>query len=376
MKKKLLFVVNVDWFFISHRLPIAVKAIEEGWEVTVIGKDTGRVNEITSNGISFINVPFSRSGLNPFQEIVSIYRLLKNYKKIKPDIVHHVTLKPVIYGSLISRFLKVKGTVNAVSGLGYTFTEKRKGFVQKIFLILMKIAFKQNNLAIIFQNNDDYKELKELEVINKFNKINFIKGSGVDLIKFKEYDFLETGKIKILFPSRMLWDKGVEELRKSSEILKEKYKDKIVFILAGLADVENKAGVTAKYLKDWEEEDYVEWIGYQKDMIKVYQNSDIVILPSYREGMPKSLIEACAIGRPIITTQAIGCRECVDEGINGYKVKIKSSIELANAIEKLVLSEEDRIRMGKNSRLKAEKEFSLNNVIKKHLEIYKNLLDE
>ena len=112
----------------------------------------------------------------------------------------------------------------------------------------------------------------------------------------------------------MLWDKGVKELRKATDLLRDKYYDKATFILSGLADTENKAGVTEKYLKDWEDGEYVKWIGYNKNMVKIYQNSHIVVLPSYREGMPKSLIEACAIGRPIVTTDAIGCRECVEEG--------------------------------------------------------------
>jgi glycosyltransferase involved in cell wall biosynthesis len=240
-------------------------------------------------------------------------------------------------------------------------------------LRLLKFGLTQDNLSVIFQNKDDYKEVKLLGVLSKKNKTNFIKGSGVDLKKFYHSEFRDTGKIKILFPVRMLWDKGVDELRKASEILKEKYSDRILFILSGLADIENKAGVTEEYLKDWEEEGYVEWIGYQKNMVDVYQNSDIVVLPSYREGMPKSLIEACAIGRPIVTTNAIGCRECVEEGENGYKVPVKSVKELANALEKLILSEKDKIRMGNYSRKKAEIEFSQKKVIEKHLKIYSEL---
>ena len=173
----------------------------------------------------------------------------------------------------------------------------------------------------------------------------------------------------------MLWDKGVAELREASNILKQKYRDRVMFILSGIADNDNNAGVSDKYLKDWEESNYVKWIGFVKDMPEVYSMSDIVVLPSYREGIPKSLIEACAAGRPIITTNAIGCKECVDEGINGYKVPIKSTVELAMAIEKLILSESDRLLMGKKSREKAEKEFSEITVVNHHLKIYNNLLN-
>lgn len=374
--KKLLIVVNVDWFFISHRLCIAEKAVELGWEVLVAAEDTGRSTEITTKGITFINISFSRSGTNLLQETKTLFLFYRLYKKVKPDIVHHVTLKPVIYGSVISKLLKIKGTLSAISGLGYNFTSNRESMVQKVMIRLMKYGFNQKNLSIIFQNQDDYQETLKLGIISKLNTINFIKGSGVNLQEFNYSKPLNNGRIKILFPTRMLWDKGVSELREATKILKDNYKGKILFVLAGLADNANKAGVPENYLREWEENDYVKWIGYSKDMVSIYKESDIVVLPSYREGMPKSLIEACAIGRPIVTTNAIGCKECVDEGKNGYKVPVKSISELASAIEKLILSESDRLRMGSYSRNKAEKEFSEEMVINKHLNIYKELYEK
>jgi len=373
MVKKLLVVVNVDWFLISHRLCIAEKAIQKGWDVYVACNDTGRVNEITEKGIKFINLPISRSGTNVVQEFKTILSFYKVYKKIKPDVLHQVTLKPIVYGSFVAKLLGIRGVVNAISGLGYNFTEGRKGLVQKLMIFLMKFGFDRNNTSIIFQNKDDFNEMNSLKIISAKNTINFIKGSGVDLNKYLHSDFKKTEKVKILFSSRMLLDKGVAELRKASEILKPKYKGKIIFILAGLADKENIAGVDESFMKDWEHEGYVEWIGYKKDMVSVYENSDIVVLPSYREGLPKSLIEACATGRPIVTTDAIGCKECVDEGINGFKVPVKSVEELVDALEKLILSRELREVMGRNSRIKAEKEFSLKNVVDTHLDIYTKL---
>jgi len=372
-KKKLLIVANVDWFFISHRLCIADQAKKEGWEVYVAAEDTGRSDEIIKKGIKFINCPFSRSGTNLIEEVKTIWSFYKIYKKVNPDVVHHITLKPVIYGSAISKIISIKGTLNAISGLGYNFTGDRKGLVQKMMISLMRFGFKQKNLAIIFQNKDDYNEIKDLNILSAENKTHFIKGSGVDLLRFCHTPLVRKGKVTILLPTRMLWDKGVAELRKATQVLQEKYNGKITFVLSGLADNDNKAGVPKEYLLDWEQEGYVKWIGYQKDMVKIYQDADVVVLPSYREGMPKSLIEACAIGRPIITTNAIGCRECVEEGKNGYKVPVKSTDELVRAIEKLILSEEKRIEMGNYSREKAEKEFSQEMVINKHINIYSNL---
>jgi len=370
---KLLFVVNVDWFFISHRLCIAEQAVKEGWDVYVACEDTGRSQEIESKGITFINLPFSRSGTNPINEIKTLLNFYKIYNKIRPDMVHHITLKPVIYGSVVSKLLGIHGTVNAISGLGYNFTSDRQSIVQKCMIRLMKYGFNQENLGIIFQNKDDHKEIDKLGILSSFNNVFFIKGSGVNLEIFEHSLFPKAEVIKILLPIRMLWDKGVKEFRAVTDFLKKDYKGKVLFVLSGLADTENKAGVTESYLREWEEDGYVEWIGYQKDMVKIYQDSHIVVLPSYREGMPKSLIEACAIGRPIVTTDAIGCRECVDEGKNGFKVPVKSINELARAIEKLILDKKLREKMGVQSRLKAEKEFSQVMVISKHLEIYNKL---
>ena len=373
--KKLLMVSNVDWFFISHRLCIAQEAVKQGWEVTVAAENTGRASEIEIEGIRFINFPFSRSGTNLMQELKTLKNFYKLYKNLQPDVVHQITLKPVIYGSFVAKILRVKGVLNAVSGLGYNFNEGRSGMVTRIMIKKMRFGFSRENISIIFQNQDDYRELKNLKVIGKNNNIVFIKGSGVNLDVFKPRDILKQDKIKILLPTRMLWDKGVKEVREASDILKQKYRDKIIFVLSGLSDEENKAGVPSSYLNDWQDGCFVQWIGYQKDMVPVYQDADIVLLPSYREGMPKALIEACAMGKPIITTDAIGCKECVDEGVNGFKVSVKSSDELAHAIIKLVENDSMREEMGKNSRLKAIKEFDQNQVITKHLNLYGKLIN-
>jgi glycosyltransferase involved in cell wall biosynthesis len=375
-KRRILFVTNVDWFFISHRLVIAIEAEKRGFEVIVAAEDTGRSQEIRDKGIRFINLSISRSGTNPFKELKTLINLFIIYKSINPDVVHHITLKPVIYGSIISKLLRISGVVNAISGLGYNFTNGRQSFVQKAMLHIMRLGFCRKNLVVIFQNENDQEELTDLGIINSRNEIVRIKGSGVDLENFCESPFPAFNKIKILLPSRMLWDKGVKELREASNNLKNKYGNKIEFILSGLADEDNKAGVPTSYLKDWDDGEYVKWIGYQKNMFKIYQNSHIVVLPSYREGMPKSLLEACAVGRAIVTTNTIGCKETVDEGINGFRVPVASSSDLAIALEKLI-NDHDLIKlMGHNSRVKAEKEFDVKNVVEKHIEIYNSLLIE
>jgi glycosyltransferase involved in cell wall biosynthesis len=372
-KKTLLIVINVDWLFLAHRLLIAKEALKKGFLVIVVAKDTGRKAEIEAEGIQFINLNISRSGVNPFIELKTCFTLFKIYKRLHPDIVYQVTMKPVIYGTLIAKFLKLK-SVNAISGLGYNFTAERNGFVQKLMIFLMRISFKKEHNYLIFENEDDYKELDILKIIHKKNRFQIIKGIGVDLKKFNYEDVVKKEKLVVLFPARMLWDKGVRELINAAKILQKKYFDKICFQLCGMIDEGNLEGVSENYLRAIEIENYIKWYGHQKDIKFFYKNADIVVLPSYREGLPTSLMEACAIGRPIVTTNAIGCRDCVEEGLNGYKVPIKSINELAKAIEKLILNPKLRKVMGIQSRRKAEAEFDQKVVIKEHLKIYNEML--
>lgn len=369
----LLIVTNVDWFFISHRLILAQEAVKNGWRVIVAAEDTGRGHEIAVDGIEFIDFKFSRSGTNVASELKTIVNFVKLYNKIKPDVIHQITLKPVVYGSFAAKMLGIKGVVNAISGLGYTFTAGRMGMLQKVILKLMKFSFQRENLAVIFQNDDDKSLLNDLGALNKKNLLYKIKGSGVNLEQYPPTAFPSFDKINILLPCRMLWDKGIKELKEATDILKANYEDKICFILAGLADDDNITGVSTEYLNNWSDGTYVKWVGNQKNMIPVFQDAHIVVLPSYREGLPKSLIEACAIGRPIVTTDAVGCKDCVDEGINGFKVPVGNSELLAEALEKLINNPELIKEMGAKGRKKAEQEFDVKEVIKSHLHIYSSV---
>ena len=370
--KRLLIVVNVDWFFLSHRLAIALRALSEGYDVFLLTTDTGFRETIENYGIKFYDISIKRSGTNLFKEIILFCNLYSTYKKIKPDIIHHITLKPIVYGTFISKFINRKSlVVNAISGLGFVFINSSKFILRNVLIFILRFSCNRNNLSFIFQNNDDYLELLNSKIISKKNNIFFIKGSGVDLAKYHYAKPNPGNKIRILFPSRMLWDKGVKELREATDILSSIYINKVVFILCGNID-NNKSSVTKEYLNEWSDGDYVNWIGYQENMIDVFINSDIVVLPSYREGLPKALIEASAIGRPIITTNAIGCKDCVDNNINGILVNVKSGIELANALEKLIIDSTLRLKMGLESRKKAELEYDINHVINIHMSIYTN----
>jgi len=373
--KKLFIVVNVDWFFLSHRLPIAIAANAAGYDVTVVCNDTGYADEIRKYDLNFIDSPFTRSGTNIFEELSIVRFLTKLYKKHNPDIIHHVTLKPAIYGSLAAKRAKIGNVINAISGLGYNFTNGRKGIKQSILNLLLKKSFRSQKLHFIFQNPDDLAIFKHMGLIKNESKIHIIKGSGVNLSEFVFREEPAGNKLQILLPARMLYDKGVAEFIMAAKKLKEQYHDVVSFNLAGSIDLNNPAAISETDLNKLLDPPYINWIGYQKEMDKVLAANHIVVLPSYREGLPKSLIEACAIGRPIITTDAPGCRECVRVDYNGFLVPVKDHVLLAQYLEKLINNRELRVTMGHNSRKMAEDEFSIENVVKSTLNIYSLMLN-
>lgn len=368
---KIAYIVNVDWFFVSHRLPLALHAIEKGWEVYLLTKDTGMKTELEGYGIHFVDVPFGRTSVNPIEEVKCAFTLKKCLKEIKPDVIHNVTWKGCLWGGIAAKMAKNKHVVNALSGLGSVFINK--GLVNKVMGYLAKVSFKDDYSVFIFQNPDDVNWFKTTGYATE-DRIHLIKGSGIDLNAYAYKEAVTQEKIKVLFPARMLRDKGLCELIEAFKILRPKYEGKIELVLAGSCGDANKTAVTEEELRGWLIEGYISWVGNQKNMYPLYVDCDIVVLPSYREGLPKSLIEACAVGRPIVTTNVPGCRECVDEGINGYLVPDRNSKELADAIEKLILDADKRKIYGLASRKKAEQDFSIENVIKKTFSIYESLL--
>lgn len=372
--KTLLIVINVDWLFLLHRLPIAIAAKNDGFRVIVAAKDTGKASLIEKEGLEFVNLEISRSGTNPLKELKSFLHLFKIYKKIKPDVLYQITMKPVVYGSVIAKVLRLKN-VNGISGLGYNFSGGKKSIVQKIMAQMMKFGFSKKNIHFIFENEDDLNELNKNKIIKSYKNTTVVKGVGVNLEKYKparKIFFLD--KLVFLLPTRMLWDKGVKEFIESAKQLEEEYKGKVLFRLCGMLDEDNKEFIPEEYLISNRIDGYIQWDGHQENTYEMYRDSDIIVLPSYREGMPTVLLEAAAMGKPIITTDAPGCKDCVDEGVNGYKVPVKSIKDLRKTIERMInLTEEDRELLGKYSREKSELVFDIDNVIKTHLNIFQNL---
>jgi glycosyltransferase involved in cell wall biosynthesis len=373
--KKLFIVVNNDFFFLSHRLPIALAAKEKGYDVTVVARNNGCGDAIEKFGLRFINIRFNRNKYDVFIKLTNIYSLYKLYRRERPEIIHHVTIFICILGSIAAKMAHILNVVNAISGFGYNFTESRNTIKQKILRLIMNRMLCNNNFHYILQNSDDYDSISKCRYTFQKN-IHLIKGSGVCLKTFCREDFVSKDKLVVLLPARMLRDKGIMEFCRAAQLLKSKFEDRVSFVLCGDLDTINGAGIKKKELLKHLEGQYIIWKGHVDDIRKELKQSDIVVLPSYREGLSKSLIEACAVGRPIITTDTIGCRECVIEGWNGFLVPVKDAAILSQRMEVLINDRKRRESMGENGRLLAEREFSIHSVVAKHLEIYNLVLQQ
>ncbi len=375
--KKLLILVNDLSFFISHRLMIAKASIDKGFDVVIGYGELGGANLdiLQENGFKITHVPMYRGGINIFIEFKTLINIWKFFKKEKPDIVHLVTIKPYLYGGVVSRLAGVPAVVSAVSGLGTIFISKDLKFrLLRLFLYpLYKLAFNHLNQRVIVQNNDDLKALVEWGVLNIL-RAKLLRGSGVRIENFKNLNE-HKGIPIVCFAARFLRDKGIYEFVSAARLLRERGVN-AKFFLAGELDANNPTSLKIDELNKLKEDKNVEILGYQKDIPELYERSHIICLPSYREGLPKSLIEAAAAGRAVVTTDVPGCREAIIPDKTGLLVPVKDSLKLANALQWLIEHPYERIEMGKAGRRFAEIEFPIGKIIKNHLYIYDELLNK
>ena len=375
MKKRLYIIVNVDWFFLSHRLPVALAAQKLGWDVTIVTADTGKLKDVEAKGLKTINLPMSRSGMNMKEELGTLKFLYLLYKREKPDVVHHVGMKTILWGTLAAKFAKVNGVVNAVSGLGGFFAEDNTSIMAKVMPKVLRYSHHGQNLLVIFQNHEDEAMYVKKDIIRN-EQARFIKGSGVNLKEFSYTPEPESDKVKVILTARMIVEKGIFLLIEAAEKLRKEYENKAEFWLVGGLD-DHPGAITQEQLDAVCDGKYIKWLGYRTDVKELLQKSHIVAFPSYyMEGLPKSLIEACAIGRPIITTLSIGCKDTVDDGVNGFLIPAKDVDALIEKLRLLIGNADLRQKMGKAAREKAEREFSIDIVIEKHLCIYNELIGE
>lgn len=372
--KRILYFVSEDWYFCTHRLSLAKAALAEGYEVFLITSLSTHQAQIEAAGIKIIPLHhFNRSSGNLKTELFSLKELNTLYKNIKPDLVHHVAMKPVIYGSLIAWVNKIPRIINAFGGLGYLFTHKDlktrllRNFVQRI----LKILLNRPNSTLILQNSDDAELLRNRQIIQNDHLVT-IKGVGVntDIFSYQEEPEIDGKKGPIVsFVSRMLKDKGVLELIEAIKILSSQH-IKAQFHFWGDIDPLNPSSITTQELNSWQEDGLIIWHGPTNKVASVYQKSHLVVLPSYREGLPKTLLEAASCGRAIVTTDVPGCREVVQNEKNGLLVPSKNAVALAKAIQELVTNSLLRRKMGKEGREIIERNFTEKKIIQQTLQLY------
>ncbi len=371
-KPTLLFVVNVDWFFLSHRLPIALAAKKAGIHVVIAAGDTGKGDTIRQYGLDFLSMPMKRKLSGPISEIRALLSLVRIYHKLKPDLVHHVTMKPILYGSLAAWLTRRPAVVNAISGLGYAFSSHGHARIRQwVAKNLYRWALHLPQSRTIFQNNDDLEEFCSSGLLPRKQAV-LIRGSGVDCLRFRPTKQPESNLI-VMLPSRMLWDKGVGEFVDAARTIRKEHPD-VRFVLVGSPDEGNRLTVPLIKLNEWSQAGVVEWWGQKEDMVSTLSAAAVVVLPSYREGLPKILLEAAASARPIVATDVPGCREIVRHRMNGLLVPPRDSAALATAIQTLLASPELRKQFGKASREIAVTEFSEDIVVKQILDLYQELM--
>jgi glycosyltransferase involved in cell wall biosynthesis len=370
---RVLFVDNDVNSFYSYRIETARATRDAGYDVHVAAPEGKAAETLRREGFTFHVVPMTRSGLKPWKEIGTIATLFGLYRKLQPDLVHHLRLKPVLYGGIAASMARVPAVVGLLTGLGYVFTaDTRKArYIRKAVTLSCKLAFRRGNQRIIFQNPDDRFVFVENQILPA-HKTVLIKGSGVDVKTWVPVPE-PSGVQVVILAARMLRDKGVVAFVEAAGMLK-KAGVKARFVLVGDSDPGNPTAISVEQLRNWADTGDVEWWGHRANMQETIGKSHVICLPSLREGVPKVLIEAAACGRPIVTTDAPGCREIVRHGENGLLVPVNNSVALADALRVMILNPDVRATMGRRGREIVVEEFSSERVIGETLGVYRELL--
>jgi glycosyltransferase involved in cell wall biosynthesis len=372
--KRLLFVVSEDWYFVSHRLNLARAAIRAGYEVGLITRVSSQRDIIESTGITVIDWNIIRRSGHPWQEIKSLVDLWQGIRFFQPDLVHAVAVKPVVYAALACRFSGVKARVAALGGLGFIFSSSKKSarFLRPLIVSLFRFALAGKKSLLILQNPDDSTLLLSAGVVSK-KQIRLIRGAGVDIEAFAPAQAPRKNQM-IILPARMLWDKGVGEFVEAARHIRAQRTD-VRFVLVGTFDEQNPESVPFEQLSKWNEEGVVEWWGRMDNMPEVYRQSSIVCLPSYREGLPKSLLEAASCGLPIVTYDVPGCREVVQDKVNGFLVPLRDTQRMVESLLELIDNPDVCARMGMAGREMVVKEFSQEMIADQTMKVWEEILE-
>jgi len=370
---KLHFVVNEDWAFISHFYERAVAAQEAGYNVGISAHCGEKQAMLESAGFMLYPHNISRSGTNPFIEIRNLLAMVKLFRKSQPDIIHLIALKPIVIGAIAARIYGKAQVVCAPIGMGYLFSsnDRKARLLQPIIRFMLRRILKLRNTHVIIENEEDSQSLVSGSFVRKSN-IEVIKGAGVDLSLYKATpENIETQVVTMF--ARVLRDKGVLDFVEAAKLVHNEFPN-AVFQLVGDCDPGNPTSFSEKEVRSWETAGSIKWLGYRTDVPELLATSNIVCLPSYREGLPKTLIEACAAQRAIVATDVTGCREVLSHGSNGLLTPVRNPQKLAEAISQLLRDPVQRAAFAKNGRVRAETEFASPIVIEQTLAVYKKVL--
>ena len=382
-KKRVAYVVNHVAFFVSHRLSVATGARMNGFEVLLLTGQAGSlemeqtaVAQLKAAGFKHQRMFFSSSGVNPLVELLGLVQLVWFMLRYRPDVVHCASPKGVLYGGIAARLCRVPGLVLAISGMGYAYTTGKgrggaRALVRSIYGALVGFAFNHQNVRVIVQNQDDYQSVVE-KGLAPSHRVTLIPGSGVDLSLFS--GSRPDNKLRmVLLPARMLKDKGVEEFVAAARLIKAQAPG-WRFVMAGAAGYDNPTAIDIAQLKAWQAEGSIEWLGHVDAMTPLFRDAAIVCLPSYREGMPKALLEAAAAGCAVVTTEVTGCREAIEPSVTGDLVPVRDSEALAKALLSLINDESRRQAFGVKGQARAKAMFSVSSVVSQTVQIYNGLL--
>ncbi|HEY1722627.1 MAG TPA: glycosyltransferase family 4 protein [Magnetospirillaceae bacterium] len=373
---KIVFFISEDWYFLSHRRVLAEACRDAGWEVVIATRVADKGEAIKNAGFILEPIPISRGGMNPFVDLVTVWAMIGLLRRHRPDILHSVGLKPVLYGNIAAWVAGTPHLVSALAGMGSVLSgaSKSAGLIRRLVLAALRPLLNRKRGRVLVQNDDD----RAQGLANGFApeaRIVIIRGSGVDLTGFPVQPIPSEPPVVFALVARMLIDKGVPEAVDAARLLRSKGVP-VTLRLIGAPDPENPMSLTEEQLRAFAAEPGVEWLGPRSDIAAVWRDAHVAVLPSWREGLPKALLEAMACGRPVITTDTTGCRDVIEAGVEGVLVPLKNPEALAAAMERLASDPALRAQMGRAARQRAETRFDQRLIAQAHLDLYRTLLAE
>jgi glycosyltransferase involved in cell wall biosynthesis len=375
IREKIVLFANTDWYLYNFRRSLAAAIVKSGRSAILLSPDGPYGEQLRQMGFDWKALPMQRRSLNPFRELLLIIHLIRLFRREKPALVHSFTIKAAIYGSIAARLAGVPAQINAVAGMGYVFisSDLRARILRPLVRLLLRFVLNAPGSMLVLQNDDDVELFLEAGLVSR-DRIRLIRGSGVDCSRFTPPRSRDAhAPVRVVLATRLLWDKGLAEFVEAARALRREGR-RIEFIVAGTPDSGNPASASDEDIATWVSEGVVDWRGHVEDMPALFQQADIVVLPSYREGLPKSLIEAAACEAALVTTDVTGCREVVSHDVDGLLVPVRNAQAIADAIRRLHEDPALRRRLGVAARGKALREFDERIVIEKTLAVHEELL--